>query len=193
MYAHFFVLGVWVSVNEQWRCVTIANTDLMINEEIRDPKVRLIDADGAKLGIVTIDVALQMADERELDLVKVAPQGNPPVCKLMDYSKYKFEQNKREKEQKKNQKTIEVKEVRLSPTIDKHDLEVKARACTKFLQNGDKVKVSIRFRGRQIAHGDIGLDVMDNFYELVNEHGVIDRPAKQEGRNMIMILMPKSN
>ena len=165
----------------------------MINEEIRDPKVRLIDTDGEKLGIVAVEVALQMAEERELDLVKVAPQANPPVCKLMDYSKYKFEQSKREKEQKKNQKVIEMKEVRLSATIDRHDLEVKARACTKFLQNGDKVKVSIRFRGRQITHGSIGLDVMNSFYELVSDHGVIDRPAKQEGRNMFMILMPKSN
>ena len=165
----------------------------MINEEIRDPEVRLIDENGEKLGVMTSEQALRMAEERDMDLVKIAPQATPPVCKLMDYSKYKFEQSKREKEQKKNQTTIDVKEVRLSPTIDRHDLEVKARACVKFLQNGDKVKVSIRFRGRQVTHGDIGLDVMDSFYELVSEHAAIDRPAKQEGRNMFMILMPKSN
>lgn len=163
----------------------------MINEEIRDREVRLIDEKGNQMGIVSIAAAMSIADERGLDLVKIAPQVTPPVCKIMDYGKYRFEQGKREKEQRKNQKIIEIKEVRLSATIDTHDMEVKAKACTRFLQNGDKVKVSIRFRGRQITHGDIGLEVMNTFYEMVKDNAAIDRPAKQEGRNMFMILTPK--
>jgi len=163
----------------------------MINEEIRDREVRLIDENGDQLGIVSNQVAQSLAEERGLDLVKIAPQANPPVCKLMDYGKYRFEASKREKEQRRNQKTIEIKEVRLSATIDQHDLEVKAKNCLKFLTGGDKVKVSIRFRGRQATHGEIGLQVMDRFYEMVKEAGNIDRPAKQEGRNMFMVLSPK--
>lgn len=164
----------------------------MINEEIRDREVRLIDEKGNQMGIVSIAAAMSIADERGLDLVKIAPQVTPPVCKIMDYGKYRFEQGKREEEQRKNQKIIEIKEVRLSATIDTHDMEVKAKACTRFLQNGDKVKVSIRFRGRQITHGDIGLEVMNTFYEMVKDNAAIDRPAKQEGRNMFMILTPKN-
>lgn len=163
----------------------------MINEEIHDREIRLIGADGEQMGIVTNQVAQSLAEERGLDLVKIAPQATPPVCKLMDYGKYRFELSKREKEQRKNQKTVELKEVRLSATIDQHDLEVKAKNCIKFLQQGDKVKVSIRFRGRQATHGEIGLQVMSDFFELVKEQGVIDRPAKQEGRNMYMILGAK--
>ncbi|HOF94784.1 MAG TPA: translation initiation factor IF-3, partial [Clostridia bacterium] len=143
------------------------------------------------LGIVDIRKAQALADERGLDLVKMAGNKQPPVCKLMDYDKFRFETSKREKEQRKNQKIVELKEVRLSATIDQHDLEVKAKNCIKFLQQGDKVKVSIRFRGRQATHGEIGLQVMDDFYELVKAHGLIDRPAKQEGRNMFMVLNPR--
>lgn len=176
-----------------WRCPDIASQELLINEEIRDKEVRLIDENGKQQGVVTIDVALRMAEEADLDLVRIAPQATPPVCKIMDYGKYRFEQTKREKEQRKNQKVIEIKEIRLSATIDQHDMEVKAKACTKFLNNGDKVKVSIRFRGRQARHGDIGLDVMKSFFEMVQENAVIERPAKQEGRNMTMILTPKAN
>ncbi len=163
----------------------------MINEEIRDREVRLVDENGEQMGIVANHVAQALAEERGLDLVKIAPQATPPVCKLMDYGKYRFDLTKREKEQRKNQKVVELKEVRLSATIDLHDMEVKAKNCIKFLQNGDKVKVSIRFRGRQATHGEIGLEVMKTFFELVKEAGVIDRPAKQEGRNMYMILNPK--
>ena len=163
----------------------------MINEEIRDREVRLIDENGEQMGIVANHVAQALAEERGLDLVKIAPQATPPVCKLMDYGKYRFDLTKREKEQRKNQKIVELKEVRLSATIDLHDMEVKAKGCIKFLQNGDKVKVSIRFRGRQATHGEIGLEVMKTFFELVKEAGVIDRPAKQEGRNMYMIINPK--
>jgi len=163
----------------------------MINEEIRDREVRLIDENGEQMGIVANHVALALAEERGLDLVKIAPQATPPVCKLMDYGKYRFELTKREKEQRKNQKIVELKEVRLSATIDLRDMEVKAKNCIKFLQDGDKVKASIRFRGRQATHGDIGLDVMKQFFELVKDYGVIDRPAKQEGRNMYMIINPR--
>ena len=165
----------------------------MINEEIRDPEVRLIDENGGQLGIVGIREAQALADQRNLDLFKIAPGSNPPVCKLMDYGKYRFEMAKREKEQRKNQKIIEIKEVRLSATIDLHDMEVKAKATRKFLSDGNKVKVSIRFRGRQITHGDIGLDVMAKFHEMLQEVAVIERPARQEGRNMFMVLAPKNN
>ncbi len=163
----------------------------MINEEIRDKEVRLIDQDGNQLGVVPIAQALEIADQKELDLVKIAPQAKPPVCKIMDYGKYRFETLKHEKEARKNQKIVEMKEVRLSATIDTHDLEVKAKHANRFLKDGDKVKVSIRFRGRQATHGEIGLEVMRSFFELVRENGNIDRPAKQEGRNMFMILSPK--
>lgn len=174
-------------------CTNIASQELLINEEIRDAEVRLIDENGNQQGIVTIDVALRMAEAADLDLVKIAPTAVPPVCKIMDYGKYRFEQTKREKENRKNQKVIELKEIRLSATIDQHDMEVKAKACQKFLGNGDKVKVTIRFKGRQIKHGDIGMDVMDAFYEMVKDAASVDKPAKQEGRNMIMILVPKAN
>ena len=165
----------------------------MINEQIRDREVRLIGEDGEQLGIVAIATAMRVAEERGLDLVKIAPQANPPVCKIMDYGKYRFDQSKREKEQRKNQTVVEMKEVQLSATIDTHDMEVKAKACNKFLKQGNKVKVSIRFRGRQAAHGEIGLDVMNTFLELVAENAVVEKQPKQEGRNMYMFLAPKSN
>ena len=169
----------------------IAKLDHQLNEEIRDKEIRLIGADGAQMGIMSAAQANAMAEELGLDLVKISPNAVPPVCKIMDYGKYRFEQSKREKEQRKNQTVIETKEIRLSATIDTHDMEVKAKACQQFLKSGNKVKVSIRFRGRQAAHGDVGLDVMNAFYEMVQEFAVIDRPAKQEGRNMFMMLNPK--
>ena len=163
-----------------------------INENISAREVRLIGAEGEQLGIVSIEDALLKAEEAKLDLVEISADAVPPVCKLMDYGKYRFEMAKREKEQRKNQKTIEVKETRLSATIDLHDMEVKAKATRKFLQDGNKVKVSIRFRGRQITHGDIGLDVMDQFFNMVADCAVKERPPKQEGRNMFMVLAPKN-
>ena len=169
----------------------IAAQELLINEEIPDKEVRLIGSDGEQLGIVKIDHALRIAEEKDLDLVRIAPNANPPVCKIMDYGKARFEQLKREKEQRKNQTTIETKEIRLSSTIDTHDMEVKAKACVKFLKSGNKVKASIRFRGRQINHGDVGLDVMNAFYDMVKDYAVMDRTAKQEGRNMTMLLSPR--
>ena len=164
----------------------------MINEEIRDPQVRLIGENGDQLGIVDVRDAQKMADERELDLVKIAPNSTPPVCKLMDYGKYRFEMGKREKEQRKNQKIIELKEVRLSATIDVRDMEIKAKQSVKFLADGDKVKVSIRFRGRQITHGEIGMDVMTRFYEMLGDSAIKEREPKMEGRRLFMILAPKA-
>ena len=172
--------------------VNIAQQELQINEEIRDPEVRLIDENGNQLGVYNVIDAQKLADERDYDLVKISPNSNPPVCKLMNYGKYRFEMIKKEKEQKKNQKTIEVKEIRLSATIDQHDMEVKAKATKKFLKDGNKVKVSIRFRGRQITHGDIGEDVMAKFFEMVQENATQEKSPKQEGRNMFMILAPKN-
>ena len=173
--------------------VQVISKEHVINERIRDKEIRLIGSEGEQLGIVSSQQALDIAAEKNLDLVKIAPNAVPPVCKIMDYGKYRFEQTKREKENRKNQKVIELKEIRLSATIDQHDMEVKAKACQKFLGNGDKVKVTIRFKGRQIKHGDIGMDVMDAFYEMVKDAASVDKPAKQEGRNMIMILVPKAN
>lgn len=173
------------------RCVPISVNDLMINEEIRDREVRVVDEAGEQLGVMSSAAALALAEERDLDLVKIAPQGKPPVCKIMDYGKYRFELSKREKEARKNQKVIEIKEVRLSATIDQHDLEVKAKAATRFLEDGDKVKVAIRFRGRQATHSEIGIDVMRTFAEMLKDVCVIDKPPKLEGRNMSMFLSAK--
>jgi translation initiation factor IF-3 len=172
--------------------VSHISTEHMINEQIRDREVRVIDENGEQLGIMTSRDALKLAEEKELDLVKIAPQGNPPVCKIMDYGKFRFENAKREKEARKHQKVIEIKEVRLSVSIDKHDLDFKARNANGFLKEGDKVKVSIRFKGRQIGHSEIGRAVMDSFFEMVKENGVIERRPLMEGRTMIMILTPKS-
>ncbi len=167
--------------------------DMMINEEIRDKEIRLIGQNGEQLGIMPARQALEMAEGMELDLVKIAPTAKPPVCKIMDYGKYRFEQSKREKEARKNQKVISVKEVRLSPTIEEHDTQVRVRDCIKFLGNGDKVKVSIRFRGRMITHSEVGLDVMNEFYERVKDYAVMDRKPSTEGRTMTMMLSPKQD
>lgn len=168
----------------------IAN-DLLINEQIRDKEVRLIGTDGAQLGIMPIEDALRMAEQAELDLVNISPKAVPPVCKIMDYGKYRYEQDKRQKEAKKNQKITLLKEMRLSATIDVHDMEVKAKNVAKFLTSGDKVKVSIRFRGRQLSHTDKGLEVMNAFCAMLDNANV-EKPAKMEGRNMFMILAPKN-
>ncbi len=167
--------------------------DMMINEEIRDREIRLIGPEGGQLGIMSARQALDIAEEKELDLVKIAPTAKPPVCKLMDYGKYRFEQSKREKEARKNQKVISVKEVRLSPTIEEHDMQVRVRDCVKFLQNGDRVKVSIRFRGRMITHSDVGLQVMNEFFARVKDYAVQDRKPSTEGRTMTMMLSPKQD
>ena len=151
----------------------------------------MIDQNGEQLGILLTRAALELAEEKQLDLVKIAPTAKPPVCKIMDYGKYRFEQSKREREIRKNQKVIDIKEVRLSATIEDHDVEVKFKAATKFLKDGDKVKVSIRFRGRQISHSEIGLDVMKDFAERLKDIAVVERRPLTEGRNMTMVLAPK--
>ena len=143
----------------------------MINDEIRDKEVRLVGPEGEQLGIVSSARALELADEKNLDLVKIAPQAKPPVCKIMDYGKHKFELAKREKENRKNQKVVAVKEVRLSSNIDEHDFNTKVKAGIKFLQNGDKVKVSVRFRGREITHSSLGRDMLMKFKDAIEEYG----------------------
>ena len=175
--------------NEFRRCVPI--NDLQINEEIREREVRVVNEQGEQLGVMSTQEALKLAEEQQLDLVNIAPMAKPPVCKLMDYGKYRFEQSKREKEIKKNQKVIETKEVRLSATIEDHDIDVRYRQAAKFLQDGNKVKVSIRFRGRQLAHSEIGTDVMQDFAERIKEYGVVEKKPMIEGRNMTMMLAPR--
>ena len=161
-----------------------------INEEIRDREVRLIGEDGAQLGIMSSREALALADDKGLDLVKISPTANPPVCKIMNYGKYLFELTKKAKEAKKNQKVVEIKEVQLSMTIDVGDLNVKAKQTLKFLSQGNKVKVSIRMRGRQMAHSELGIDVMNRFFELVKEQGQMEKKPLMEGRNIWMMLVP---
>ena len=162
-----------------------------LNEEINDKEVRLIGAQGEQLGIMSADAANKIADEQNLDLVKISPQAKPPVCKLMDYSKYKFEKSKKEKEAKKNQKQNELKKIWLSMTIDRHDLETKARSAAKFCAGGSKVEVSIRMKGRQQAHSKLGVEVMHDFYSIIEDVCVIEKPPLTEGRNILMILAPK--
>ena len=164
----------------------------MINEEIRDREVRVVDQNGEQLGVMSSREALTLAEERQLDLVKIAPQARPPVCKLMDYGKYRFEQSKKERELRKNQKTITVKEVRLSATIEDHDVDVKYKNAVKFLKEGNKVKVTIRFRGRQITHSEIGREIMLDFAEKIKEYGTVDKAPAIEGRNMSMFISPRN-
>ena len=170
----------------------LAITDLMINEQIKDKEVRLIDETGQQVGIVSAKEAQKLADEKKLDLVKIAPTAKPPVCRIMDYGKYRFDQAKKEKEARKKQKVIEVKELRLSPSIDTHDVEVKVKKAIQFLKDGNKVKISIRFRGREIGHSKTSIVILDNFADAVAEYGVVDKPAKMEGKSMVMFLAPKA-
>ena len=171
----------------------ISTKETQINEEIRDKEVRVIDSDGNQLGVMPIEEALRLAEEKNTDLVKIAPQAKPPVCKIMDYGKYRFEQAKREKEAKKNQRVIEIKEVRLSLNIDTHDFETKVGHAIKFLKSGNRVKVSIRFRGREMAHPENGLVTMSKFADACSEFGTVEKPAKLEGRSMLMFLAAKSS
>ena len=177
--------------NVFWRCLTISNKELQINEEIRDREVRVIGPDGAQLGIMSAQKALDLALSKNLDLVKIAPQATPPVCKIIDYGKYRFEQAKREKEARKNQRIVEIKEVRLSLNIDTHDFETKVGHAMRFLQEGNKVKASIRFRGREMGHPEQGYEVMKRFAEALAEIANVEKPAKLEGRNMLMFLASK--
>lgn len=171
--------------------MNISMKETQINEEIRDKEVRVVTDDGEQLGIMSSRDALQKAEERNLDLVKIAPQATPPVCKIMDYGKYRFEQSKREKEAKKNQKIVEIKEIRLSVNIDQHDFDTKLNHAKRFLSEGNKVKVSIRFRGREMAHQSNGLAIMNKFAEAIGDAGTIEKPAKLEGRSMLMFIAAK--
>ncbi len=175
-----------------WRCSVIAIKELQINDAIRDKEVRLIGDDGEQLGIMSAAEAQKIADSRNLDLVKVAPNAKPPVCKIVDYGKYRFEMAKREKEAKKNQHVIETKEIRLSLKIDVHDFETKVSHAKRFLESGNKVKVSIRFRGREMAHPEIGTKTMERFADACAEWGTVAKPAKREGRQMLMFLNAKT-
>lgn len=166
--------------------------DHQINEEIRDAEVRLISETGEQLGIMSIEAAMDIAVERDLDLVKIAPNSKPPVCKLMDYGKYRFEQSKREKEAKKNQHVVEIKEIRMSPGIGDNDFNTKLRSGVKFLQDGDRLKVTVRFRGRQMAHTRLGEELLTRFAEGCAEVATMDKNPKLEGRNMAMFLSPKT-
>ena len=159
-----------------------------INEEIRDKEVRLISNDGEQLGIVTIQNAQDIAVEKGMDLVKIAPQAKPPVCKIMDYGKFRFEQAKREKEARKNQRVVEIKEIRLTPNIDIGDLNTKVKNACRFLKDGDKVKVSVRFRGREVTHSSLGQDLLHRFAELCSECSTVEKQPKLEGRQMLMFL-----
>lgn len=163
----------------------------MINEQIRDKEIRLIGENGEQLGIMSARDAMKMAKEAELDLVKIAPAAKPPVCKIIDYGKYRYEQARKEKEAKKKQKTIEVKEVRLSPNIDVNDLNTKVGAARKFIEKGNKVKVTLRFRGREMAHMQSSKHILDDFAEQLKDVASVDKPPKIEGRNMTMFLTEK--
>ena len=176
-----------------WRCFTIAKLDHQLNEEIRDKEIRLIGADGAQLGIVSAAQANAMAEEQGMDLVKISPNAVPPVCKIMDYSKFCFDQKKREKEARKNQRVVEVKEIRMSPSIDTNDLNTKVKAAQKFLTDGNRVKVSVRFRGREMAHTNLGEKLLMDFAEACAEVASMEKNPKLEGRFMAMFLTPKNS
>ena len=163
----------------------------MINEQIRDREVRLIGEDGEQLGIMSAREAMKIAQEAELDLVKIAPTAKPPVCKIIDYGKFRYEQSRKEKEAKKKHKTVELKEVRLSPNIDTNDLNTKVNNARKFISKGNKVKVTLRFRGREMAHVQQSRHILDDFAELLADIAVVEKPAKLEGRNMSMVLTVK--
>ena len=172
-----------------WRYKTIS--ELMINEQIRDREVRLIGADGEQLGIVSSREAQKIADEAGLDLVKIAPNAKPPVCKVIDYGKYRYEQARKEKDAKKKQKTVELKEIRLSPNIEANDLNTKMNAAKKFLAKGNKVKITLRFRGREMAHVDSSKHILEDFAEKLSDIAVVDKAPKLEGRSMTMFLTEK--
>lgn len=193
---HFFAKGIPDALvlryrTLSWRCLTINAKGMQLNEEIRDAQVRLVGNDGAQLGIVSAKEAQKLAINQGLDLVKIAPQATPPVCKLMDYSKYCFEQAKREKEAKKNQRVVDVKEVQLSVKIEEHDFNTKLNHGKRFLTSGDKVKVSLRFRSREILHPEFGTELMEKFAAGCAEIGIVEKQPKLDGRNMIMVLAPK--
>lgn len=166
---------------------------MQINEMIRDKEILVIDADGTKLGVMSAKDAQKIAYDKNLDLVKIAPQAKPPVCRVMDYGKYCFEQQKREKEARKNQKVVSIKEIRMFSAIDTHDFETKVNQAIKFLSSGDKLKVSVRFRKRAIAHPQIGEELLTKFKDACAEVGTVEKPAKMEGRSIVMFISPKAS
>ncbi|MCR4432049.1 MAG: translation initiation factor IF-3 [Tepidanaerobacteraceae bacterium] len=166
---------------------------MQVNHEIKAKEVRVIDSNGQQIGIMSLKEALRHAQEAQLDLVKIVPDAKPPVCKIMDYGKFKYEQSKREKEAKKNQKIINIKEIRMNPNIEEHDFQVRVRNAQRFLKDGDKVKVTIKFRGREITHTKLGEEVLRRMAENVEEFGFIEKQPLIEGRNMVMVLSPKQN
>ena len=164
-----------------------------MNEEIREKEVRVISPEGQQLGIMSSEEALKKAEESELDLIMIAPNATPPVCKIMDYSKYRYEQTRKEKDAKKKQKTVEVKEIRFSPNIDTNDLNTKSNNARKFLEKGNRVKVTLRFRGREMTHVNTTKVVLDTFAETLQDIATVDKPAKMEGRSMSIVLAPKTS
>jgi translation initiation factor IF-3 len=163
----------------------------MINEEIKDKEVRVINYDGEQLGVMSASDALNIAAKENLDLVKIAPQAVPPVCKIMDYGKYKFEIAKRDREAKKNQKIVNIKEIRITPSIDTNDFNTKVNHTIKFIKSGDKVKVTVKFRGREVNHSSLGLSLLEKFAEVIEEVAIIEKKPKLEGKNMSMVVAPK--
>lgn len=179
---HFFLIIFW-------RCTTIS--DLMINEQIRDKEVRLVGEDGEQLGIMSAKDAYKLAQDAELDLVKIAPTAKPPVCKIIDYGKYRYELARKEKEARKKQKTVELKEIRMSPNIDANDLNTKMNAAKKFLTKGDKVKITLRFRGREMAHMQSSRHILEDFAKELMDVAVVEKAPKLEGRSISMVLAEK--
>lgn len=188
LYIRFCFVGMTILGGE-----TAISKEALINEEIRDAEVRVIDENGTMLGVLPIEEALSIAEERNLDLVNVSPNANPPVCKILDYGKYRYEIQKREKDAKKRQKVTEVKEVRLSTFIEEHDIQVKAKNASKFLQEGNRVKVSLRLRGRERDYANHAIEVMNDFAEALSDICIVDKKPKFEGRGINMFLSPKSD
>ncbi len=188
LYIRFCFVGMTILGGE-----TAISKEALINEEIRDAEVRVIDENGTMLGVLPIEEALSIAEERNLDLVNVSPNANPPVCKILDYGKYRYEIQKREKDAKKRQKVTEVKEVRLSTFIEEHDIQVKAKNASKFLQEGNRVKVSLRLRGRERDYANHAIEVMNDFAEMLSDICIVDKKPKFEGRGINMFLSPKSD
>ena len=187
------MLALFIYLFYFWRCCAIVSMEHQINEEIRDAQVRVIDSDGTQLGIISSKEALDIAVSKELDLVKIAPAANPPVCKIMDYAKYCFEQQKREKEARKNQKTVDIKEVKMTSKIGTNDFNTKVNQAVKFLKGGDKVKVSVGLQRRKgvAIHSEISTDLLEQFKQAVAEYAVFDKPSKIEGRNIVLFISPK--
>jgi len=182
---HFFI--AFVNVLRRYKAIS----DLLINEQIREKEVRVIGEDGEQLGVMATSEAMRLADEAEVDLVMIAPTAKPPVCKIVEYGKYRYEMMRKEKEAKKKQKTVELKEIRLSPNIDTNDLNTKVGAARKFLSKGDKVKITLRFRGREMAHMATSKHILDDFAEKLADCSVVEKPAKIEGRSITLVLAEK--